>query len=211
MVLKFIMYNNTPFIIAVLLFTGRLLTAQSVVNGSFELGVNPGVSANLDAVDSTTIIGWTVVSGSIDYIGSRWVAGDGSRCLDLSGVDAGSIQQTISGFELGHLYHLSFLLAGNPEAGPFPKNMNVAIGSASEEYVFSGVFNTSNLGWSERFLDFTASASSLTLSFQSLNPGFSGPALDRVSIIPVPEPGVLVLGALGLIVVAARWRTKASA
>src|SRR5215469_5456883 len=89
------------------------VSAQSLVNGSFELGLNPGSSINLVAVDSTTITGWTVKTGSIDYIGSRWQAADGNRCLDLSGTDAGSISQTVSNFTIGGQYRLSFELAGN--------------------------------------------------------------------------------------------------
>src|SRR5947209_17274027 len=90
----------------------------SIVNGSFEIGTDPGTSANLTAPDSTTIQGWSVISGTIDYIGSRWTAGDGTRCLDLSGVSAGAIRQTVTGFVPGQAYELSFLMAGNPESGP---------------------------------------------------------------------------------------------
>jgi hypothetical protein len=44
--------------------------AVSVINGSFELGTDPGSSfATVNAGDSTTITGWTVDSGSVDYIG----------------------------------------------------------------------------------------------------------------------------------------------
>jgi Protein of unknown function (DUF642) len=53
-------------------------------NGSFEEGPDPGAFKPLDEA-STDIKGWTVTRGQIDYIGSHWQAGDGSRSLDLHG------------------------------------------------------------------------------------------------------------------------------
>jgi len=175
-----------------------VVNGQTVVNGSFEIGTDPGSSIPLDAPNSTAIFGWTLQSGSIDYIGTRWVAGDGVRCVDLTGVSAGTLSQMINGFVPGQDYRLSFLMAGNPEAGPLVKSLQASIGSVSQTFSFDGTgFTPGNMGWSQRTLDFTASSSSLTLSFLSLNPGTAGPALDRILITPVPEPGTLALLALG--------------
>src|SRR5207247_3035967 len=44
-----------------------------VVNGSFELGIDPGPGGiQINAPDSTSITAWTVVSGNIDYV-TGWV------------------------------------------------------------------------------------------------------------------------------------------
>jgi len=162
-----------------------------VVNGSFELGTDPGISSEVDAPDSTTITGWSVESGSIDYIGTRWMAGDGSRCLDLSGTSAGTISQQISGLTRGQTYRLSFLMAGNPELIPqLPavKQLRATVGSISQEYSFDATgFSPANMGWILQTLDFRAAVSSLTLSFTSLTDGLGGPALDAVSIQPAPD------------------------
>jgi len=49
-------------------------------------------------------------------------------------------------------------------------------------------FSIANLGWTEKSLVFTASSSSHKLSFTSLNPGWAGAALDRVSIAVSATP-----------------------
>src|SRR5438445_12750864 len=73
----------------------RAVVAQTLVNGSFELGANPGDSVLVYSGDSTTIPGWTVTSGSVDLVGTHWPAADGSRSIYLSGDDAGTLSQTI--------------------------------------------------------------------------------------------------------------------
>jgi choice-of-anchor C domain-containing protein len=170
--------------------------AGLVANGSFELGTDPGISADVSAPDSTTITGWTIETASVDYIGTRWIAGDGVRCLDLSGTDAGTISQMISGLTPGQHYRLSFLMAANPEVGAITARLRASIGGASEEFSFvqSG-FSTANLGWTEKTLDFMASGSSHKLAFTSLNPGWAGAALDNVfieAVTNIPPPSGLV-------------------
>src|SRR5436305_15138148 len=94
-----------------LFLAGNTAPAQHLIGGgifncSFESGIDPGLSINLGSPDSTTIQGWTIKTGSIDYIGSRWIAGDGNRCLDLSGLGPGAIFQTVAGFIPGQQYEL---------------------------------------------------------------------------------------------------------
>jgi len=159
-----------------------------VFNGSFELGTDPGSSTQIDAPNSSDIAGWTVESGNIDYVGSRWTAGDGNRCIDLTGTTQGTISQNISGFTPGQTYRLSFLMAGNPELiPPFPavKELRAIIGSTSHEFSFdASVRSGANMGWSLQSFQFTAESSTLELSFTSLTDGLGGPALDGVSIVP---------------------------
>ena len=158
-----------------------------MVNGSFELGVNPGLNATLLAVDSTTITGWTVLSGSVDYTENRWTAAEGKRCLDMTGVSGGTLVQTITGFTVGRRYRLSFQMAGNPEGGPTVKSMRASIGDAARIYTFNGAGRSGvDMGWEERHLDFTANSSALILAFTGLDSGIYGAALDAVSIGEVP-------------------------
>jgi choice-of-anchor C domain-containing protein len=173
--------------------------AQNIANGSFEVGIDPNTGAGqnigMTAPDSATIPGWTVSSGTVDYIGSRWMAGNGVRSLDLSGISAGTIRQTVSGFTPGVAYDLRFLMAANPEGGAPDKRLLVEIGDRSQVFSFAGQGSPDNMGWAERSFPFTATTSTLTLGFTSLEDNASGPALDGVRLATVPEPGTVALGA----------------
>jgi Protein of unknown function (DUF642) len=91
--------------------------AATIINGSFEEGVDPGTFVTLTATDSSSITGWKVSSGTIDYIGTYWTAADGSRSLDMNGLAPGAISQVITGLTFGHQYEVTFDLAGNPAGG----------------------------------------------------------------------------------------------
>ena len=178
---------------------------QTLINGSFELGPAIGWGVLVSAGDNSTIAGWTVASGTVDYLGGgHWAAGDGDRCLDLSGISAGRVSQTISGFSPGLPYRLSFLGAGSPEGGQVVRRMQVSIGSLSPIFSFTGSGNVSNPGWSQRSVEFVATGATMTLSFASLEDGVFGPGLDAVRIDAVPEPGILCLWtmAFGLFAIA---------
>jgi choice-of-anchor C domain-containing protein len=193
-----------------------LAKGQTVVNGSFELGVSfPGTSIQLNAGDSTSLTGWTVTGGNIDYIGTLWTAGNGSRSLDMSGTMSGTIEQIIAGFTPGQNYHLSFLMAANTQGGPTIKSLQATIGSASQTFTFDGTGHSdANMGWSQRSMDFTATSSSLALDFTGLQNNLYGAALDAVAITPVPEPSTMgLLGGAALVfsLGAVRRRFKAGA
>lgn len=151
-------------------------------NGSFETGVAPGVFTQLLAGNSTSIDDWTVVSGSIDYIGTYWVSSDGNRSLDLTGSNGqpGAVSQTLATVT-GHTYVITFDLAGNPAGGPVVKTLEVDAGDTPTTYTFDTTGRTlTNMGWTEETFTFTATGVSTTLTFTSLDPGFYGPALDNV-------------------------------
>jgi choice-of-anchor C domain-containing protein len=187
--------------------------AVTISNGSFESGVAPGSFTTLYAGDSTSIDGWTVASGSVDYIGSYWVASDGSRSLDLDGLSAGTVKQELTGLNVGQQYKVSFDLAGNPDAGPTIKTLDVTASAGSQSYSFTvgGGNDHSNMGWVTKSFLFTATDTSAWLSFISTttsggtdeHPAAFGPALDNVSIAATPLPSsaslmLIALAALGL-------------
>src|SRR5436190_23173582 len=90
--------NEILVFICSLLVGADFASGQTVINGSFESGISPGEATTLFAVDSTTIAGWTVQDGSVDYIENRWAGTDGHRCIDMTGVSGGTLIQTINGF-----------------------------------------------------------------------------------------------------------------
>jgi choice-of-anchor C domain-containing protein len=189
--------------------------AVTITNGSFESGLaNVGTYTTLNAVDSTSITGWTVTAGSIDYIGTYWTASDGNRSLDLDGLSAGTISQQLTGLTIGQQYQVFFDIAGNPDSGPTDKTLDVMASLNSQSYSFTivpGTTTHSNMGWvTESFL-FTASATTADLSFisttttggESGHPAAYGPALDNVRIaeaaaVITPLPSSLSMMLLGL-------------
>jgi choice-of-anchor C domain-containing protein len=187
---------------------GLLLVAQAgaawgagFTNGSFESGINPGGFTTVYSGDSTSITGWTVTSGSVDYIGSYWAAADGQRSIDMDGYFAlGSISQSFDTVP-GTRYEVRFSLAGNTDAGPTIKTLEATAGAPSTTVTFNITgHNHVNMGWTEKSFQFTAAGPMTTLTFTSLDdPGNAwGPALDNVRVAAVAEPASLLLLGVGL-------------
>lgn len=195
--------------------------ASPFMNGSFELSSagDPGAFTTLTA-GNTSITGWVVGGTTIDYIGSYWVAADGSRSLDLNGLGVGSISQTFDTVA-GQTYRVSFAMAGNPAGGPQFKTLASATNTTvyiPPPFDITG-HTLADLGWVTQSFTFVANASSETLTFASLtfapsgNPTYPfafGPALDNVAVAPIPEAStwaMMILGFLGVGLMA--YRRKA--
>jgi choice-of-anchor C domain-containing protein len=186
---------------ASLSIAGSALGFSGLNNGSFEAGsFGPG-PYDLLVTGSTNLNGWTVDSGSVDWIGSYWAASDGSRSIDLSGLGPGALSQTIA-TTVGYTYRVTFDLSGNPDCGPALKTLTVgAPGSDSQAFSFDigAAANTrSDMKWEARTYTFVATGSSSTLTFASTTTGFCGPALDNVVISetapePTPNPTPLTI------------------
>lgn len=161
---------------------GSALAAPVNSNGSFETGVAPGVFTTLVGVNNTNITDWTVDSGSVDYIGSYWMASDGTRSLDMTGFSSGTVSQTFPTV-IGHTYEVSFDMAGNPAGFPLEKHLDVSVGGAPESFTFDVTGKTLvDMGWETNTYEFTATSTSTTLSFASQDAGFFGAALDNVVV-----------------------------
>lgn len=167
-----------PLVGAILLLCGTA-SAQTIVNGSFETGPDPGSFTNLP-LGSTAITGWTVVTANVDYIGTLWEHADGKRSVDLGGGigAAGAVRQDIATAP-GELYHVAFALAGNWGGAPI-KTLRVTAAGATQDYLFDTTGRGANdMGWVERVFSFTATGTTTTLTFTSLDANF-GPAIDNV-------------------------------
>jgi choice-of-anchor C domain-containing protein len=196
---------------------GRPAAAQNlVVNGSFENGATISGGFRTVGAGDTSITGWTITSGSVDYIGSFWQAQDGVRSIDLSGDGPGTLAQQTIATQIGQTYLIEFWMAGNPDDAPSLKELVASFGT-NQVFSFQTtpfVTTRNNMLWEYRSFYTTATNTSTDLWFQSLNDSPYGPALDNVSVQAVPEPGeYAVMGmatlALGGLMYRARRRSGA--
>jgi choice-of-anchor C domain-containing protein len=163
-------------------------------NGSFEIGTDPGGSfITLANGDNTNITGWTVIRGSIDYIGGYWQPAQGARSLDLIGDQfVGGVQQTFDTVP-GATYSVSFAMAGNPAGGPTIRPLAVTVAGTTNNFTFDITGATlSNMNWTPHQFTFVATGTSETIQFVSDLTGDPsgccyGAALDNVQIVGLPD------------------------
>ena len=186
-------------------------SAVSITNGSFEGEGDIGSFVTLGLGD-TSINGWTVTSGSVDWIGNYWAASEGERSLDMSGSVPGTITQIVLSTQVGQSYRVYFDMAGNPDGPPAVKTLQASVNPPLLVHNFT--FDTTDktleaMGWETMMFDFTATMAFTMLSFGDLTGetfgSAFGAALDNVRIVastPVPEPSTILLlgsGLLGLV------------
>ena len=188
--------------------------AAAFMNGGFEQGpfTAPGTFVTLGTGD-TSITGWKVVSGTVDYVGTYWQAAEGTHSVDLSGTGPGAIEQTFDTVA-GKQYTFNYFVGGNPDGDPFFKPLTVAaydgstlIANASQSGVRVGT--RANMIYQPGSFTFVASGSSSTLRFSSNTGTAYGPVLDAVSLaVPEPSSWAMMIGGVGLIGGAMRRRQK---
>ncbi|MBC7773220.1 MAG: choice-of-anchor C family protein [Pyrinomonadaceae bacterium] len=162
-----------------LLHTEFLQAAGPLTNGSFEQG-----SLGSLPVGSTAIPRWVVTRGGIDCT-NVWQAADGSRSVDLQGLNSsGGVQQTVTTTP-GVQYRLTFALAGNPDNGPVIKHMTARAGAVSENYEFNTTGKTrQNMGWVDHSVLFVAASGTTELEFYSTDaPGSWGAVIDNIRLV----------------------------
>jgi choice-of-anchor C domain-containing protein len=163
-------------------------TAQQtdLINRSFENGTDPGDMTTL-APGSTAIASWTIVGGSVWYVGGRWKHFQGVRSVGLP--CGGGISQAFA-TEPDQSYEVRFNMAGDPTSGPPVKTVTLTFGTETRAFTFDTTGRSAgDMGWEARFWMFKATEPSTTLSFMSPKSGCSTPAIDNVRITPV-EIGV---------------------
>jgi len=176
-------------LVAAIALSGAALAFTGPTNGSFETGnyLDGGSGFQTLNASATDLTGWTIASGSIDWIGTHWAAADGSKSLDMNGTGPGSISQAFA-TTIGKAYTVTFALSGNPDGAPSVKTLSVgATGAAPATYSFdtSVALNTLvNMKWTTQTYKFTATSATTTLTFTSTTANsVYGPALDNVVVV----------------------------
>jgi choice-of-anchor C domain-containing protein len=174
--------------LAVLALAGATLAFSPPTNGSFEDGTYVDSGSGFEQLNAgdTSISGWTVDAGSVDWIGTYWQPQEGAMSIDMSGLDAGTISQTFA-TTIGNSYDVSFFLSGNPAGPPAVKTLDVsATGGTVGHYTFDTTGNTlASMNWTGESYSFLATTASTTLSFVSTTPGPFGPAIDNVIVTEI--------------------------
>jgi hypothetical protein len=194
-------------------------SAAIVTNGSFEDTTNFVLPDGNDtislAVGSTAMPGWTVVNGTLAWIGPTNTFGltaqNGSYFLDLTDYrdhsPYGGVSQTIATTAGGH-YALTFYLGSSTQYG-VPDSIFASAGTGSG--TFTSTNPTLNNFWQLETLLFTATGPSTLISLVG-NSGNQYIGLDNVAVEAVPEPStwaMLIVGFLGVGVMAYRRNNKA--
>ena len=97
----------------------------------------------------------------------------------MSGNGPGSVQQTLQTTP-GVEYTVTFDFAGTPGWGP--SDLLVEAAGESAEYSFNEANSLVAMGWRPETFTFTATGTSTTLKFTSLEGNSAGPALDNVRV-----------------------------
>ena len=172
-----------------------IANANLITNGSFT-PVPSGIFQTLFA-GSTAIPGWTVTTGSVDWIGYAWVppvAGQGS--IDLDGDSPGGISQTFP-TQAGQSYQVIFDLSGNAGSGTGVKSLIVSAGNVSLPFSYN-VTNTSNatISYVQESFTFKATTNSTTLTFTSTDAlsSMGGPVIGNVRVTSAWQstPGAII-------------------
>jgi hypothetical protein len=204
--------RRLPALVALAASLAAPAHANLISNGSFETPLVPnGFHTNF--VAGTNLGGWTVVGvdssiidGDFVQSGIAFRAQDGDQWLDLAGYQANAptsgVRQTIA-TTAGTQYRLTFYV-GSATDGVFffPTTVDLSINGGTRTHYFNPAAPTDEMDWLGFSVDFIASGVSTVITF------FNGAAannfstaLDNVSVVAarnVPEPGTLLLAALGI-------------
>ncbi len=174
--------------------------------GSFELGSFVATQTDLMRLSSgaTTITGWTVGGvGGVDWLDKPSHNAFGNMSLDLSGLGGdGSISTSIP-TSIGTEYHISFGAYG----GAFNQGGLLTAGTLNQPFIAPGTSNTTTAVFTNYGFDFTATASTTTITFQSVTSDGFGPIIDNVSVVPEPSSALLLTCGAALCLRRRRLRT----
>ncbi len=188
---------------------GDLHVIENVANGTsvgFVVPTDPEVSndivkdglfleAGTPSLSITYSVGetfgdWFVDSGSIQLLGD-WFADspNGGGSIDMNGSSTGAISQTLV-TEIGMEYQVTFAETGMWTFDTNIKDIRVSAAGTSQDfsvsYDASWDKDTSPL-WQPQTFSFTATSTSTTLAFTSLEAGNAGAVIADVQVLEIPS------------------------
>ncbi len=168
--------------------SGEQVSSAGLMNGSFEGGIEPGPRVSLFAGDRSSLWGWRVDHGVVDYVAGRWKASDGARCVALRARGGSSISQLVRGLEPARWYELSFALGGTPEMSPGSTFVAVSVAGVSNQFaVVNGTAGREQC-WVTNVLVFCATGETECIRFSCSGVGAAGPIVDGITMRTRPEP-----------------------
>jgi len=200
--------------------------ANLLVNGSFESGPEQACGWICLSAGSQILPGWTVTLNSIDRQRTAppecqpegWLAADGQFSVDLNGCSVGGrIEQSIPTI-VGRRYAIALELTVN--AG-WPRG-DLRIHAGTQSFDFTALRVKKPLQpWSRKIVEFTATAPTTVIAFESLNrespTQWAGPVIDDARVVLRPElpcPGDVTgdraVNGVDLAAVLGTWNTAGS-
>ena len=123
--------------------------------------------------------------GSIDLVDTYWTGYDGHQSIDLNGLSAGTISQTLSTVA-GTTYVISFAVSRNGDCGSPSKQLSVTWdGATVQTWSVSGTAANANSpsAWALASVNAVASSTATVLAFVSGEDSNCGVALDDVTVM----------------------------
>jgi type IV pilus assembly protein PilA len=153
---------------------------ELVADGSFE---TPVASSPFSTFYAPTALGpWTLASGSIDLIYDYWPGADGRQSVDLSGLTAGLLTQSLA-TTVGKTYNIALLVAANADCAPATKQLAIQWnGTTVATTSVSSPAAKAGSPWTAVTATVAATTSTSTLGLQSLTNSACGPAIDAVTV-----------------------------